>query len=52
MKKQARGAKRTKASKPVVKDLAPGSRKGAGVKAGARGHDKWIEINSVGYIKP
>jgi hypothetical protein len=60
MKKQARNAERTKARKSAVKDLAPASRKAAGVKAGAfdavatspttaaRG-EKWIEITSVGY---
>ena len=62
MKKQIRNAERTKARTSAVKDLAAASRKAAGVKAGAfdafatspttaarGGHEKWIEITSVGY---
>ena len=62
MKKPARNTERTKARKSAVKDLAPASRKAAGVKAGAvdafatspttaarGGHEKWIEITSVAY---
>ena len=62
MKKQIRNAERTKARTSAVKDLAPASRKAAGVKAGAvnafatspttaarGGHEKWIEVTSLAY---
>jgi hypothetical protein len=64
MKKQARGGERTKVRKSAVKDLAPATRKAAGVKAGAvdafaatpttgarGGHEKWIEVTSISGIK-
>ena len=62
MKKQPRGVERRKTRKGApVRDLAPGSGKQSGVKAGAFdsfatggdtarvGHEKWIELQSVSW---